>query len=71
MYRRLMAAVAALALVLAGLTPAAVPDAQARGAVACDDYCGERAAARCEDVDSLRCGIYIASCLAGCNVRKW
>ncbi len=36
----------------------------------CEDICAEKAAAKCEDIDSPKCGAYIAGCLAGCSVGK-
>lgn len=40
------------------------------GGELCQEYCGERAAERCEDIDSFRCGAYILGCLAGCNLKR-
>lgn len=40
------------------------------GAELCQEYCGEKAAERCEDLDSFRCGAYILGCLAGCNLKR-
>jgi hypothetical protein len=39
--------------------------------VSCSDYCGEKAAENCDEIDSWRCNLYIAGCLAGCNVKKY
>lgn len=35
----------------------------------CQEYCGEKAAERCDDLDSFRCGAYILGCLAGCGMK--
>jgi hypothetical protein len=71
MSRRLVAALAALVLALSapapGLGPAA---ARAETTVSCSDWCAEKAAANCERIESWRCSLYIAGCLAGCNVKK-
>ena len=71
MRRRLTAALAALTL--AGfVTGAAPPEALAEKAkVSCSDYCGEKAAENCEDIENWRCSLYIVGCLAGCNVNKY
>lgn len=64
------ATMAATALALAAaLTGPLAPDARA-AAVDCTDYCGQRAAIRCESIDSWECGWYIAGCLAGCNISS-
>ena len=71
MRRRLTAALAVLTLAgfVTGVTP---PEALAEKAtVSCSDYCGEKAAENCDDIDSWRCNLYIAGCLAGCNVKKY
>jgi hypothetical protein len=71
MRSRLTAALAALALAgfVTGVTP---PEALAEKAkTSCTDYCGEKAAENCEEIDSWRCNLYIAGCLAGCNVNKY
>ena len=71
MRSRLTAALAALALAgfVTGVTP---PEALAEKAkTSCTDYCGEKAAETCEEIDSWRCNLYIAGCLAGCNVNKY
>jgi hypothetical protein len=39
-------------------------------AESCEDICGERAAANCQDIDSLKCGAYILGCLSGCSTGK-
>ncbi len=71
MRRRCTAAIAALAIAL--LATGAVPgEALAeKSGVSCTDYCGEKAAENCEDLESWRCNLYIAGCLAGCNVNKY
>ena len=71
MRSRLTAAIAALAIAgfATGVTP---PEALAEKAkTSCSDYCGEKAAQNCEEIDSWRCNLYIAGCLAGCNVSKY
>lgn len=34
----------------------------------CPEYCGEKAAAHCDKIDSLKCYWYMLGCLAGCNI---
>ncbi len=71
MRRRLTAALAALTLagLVIGVTP---PEALAETAqVSCSDYCGEKAAENCEDIENWRCSLYMIGCLAGCNVSKY
>lgn len=63
--RRLMIAFATLSLVAA-----TGPRPEALWAKACDEYCGEKAAAECDDLESFSCGFYIVGCLAGCNIAK-
>jgi hypothetical protein len=71
MTRRLAAALAAFALCFSGPAPGIGPDAvRAESSVSCSDWCAEKAAANCERIDSWRCSLYIAGCLAGCNVNK-
>ncbi|MGD8496275.1 MAG: hypothetical protein PVF05_08790 [Gemmatimonadales bacterium] len=36
----------------------------------CRNYCGEKAAQRCDDVSSTWCNVYIVGCLAGCGVTN-
>lgn len=36
----------------------------------CTEYCGEKAAENCDDIDSFECGWYIVGCLAGCNLAR-
>lgn len=62
MMRRLLLLAAAVALGL-GQPSAAL-------AKSCEDICGEKAAANCEDIDSLKCGAYIVGCLSGCSTGK-
>lgn len=66
--RRLAMAITALVLA-SGLTAPAATEARA-AEVSCSDYCGEKAAIRCDSIDSWECGWYIAGCLAGCNLRN-
>lgn len=62
----MMMALAAAALLAAG-TPGTA--AEATGPEEdCRDYCGEKAAERCDDVTSSWCNAYIVGCLAGCGV---
>lgn len=71
MRRRTAAVLAALALTLTGPAPGLGPETvRAKEAVSCTDWCAEKAAANCERIDSWRCSLYIAGCLAGCNVKK-
>ncbi|MFO7588658.1 MAG: hypothetical protein R6X22_11365 [Gemmatimonadota bacterium] len=72
MRRRLAVVLTALALTLSGSAPGPGPrDARAEtAAVSCTDWCGEKAAENCERIESWRCSLYIAGCLAGCNVKK-
>ncbi len=39
-------------------------------AESCEDICGEKAAANCEDIDSMKCAAYIIGCLSGCSTGK-
>ncbi len=73
MVRTRVPRLAALALLAAGAVPGAGAGTALAGTaakVSCTDWCAEKAAANCEDVDSWRCSLYIAGCLAGCNVEK-
>lgn len=36
----------------------------------CEDICADKAVERCEDLDSVKCGAYIAGCLLGCSVGQ-
>lgn len=48
-----------------------VPEALARREASfCPRYCGKKAAAHCDDIDSWDCGWYILGCLAGCNLAR-
>ena len=67
--RRLTTAGALLALATAAAPGGLVPAAHASG-VDCQQYCGERAAQRCDRINSWECTWYIAGCLAGCNLRQ-
>ncbi len=53
---------ALVALVLGQPAPALARD--------CEDICADKAAARCEDIDSVKCGAYIAGCLLGCSMGQ-
>lgn len=64
--RRLMIAFAALSLLAAtGPRPGSL-----RADNPCTDYCGEKAAAECDDLESFSCTFYILGCLAGCNIAR-
>lgn len=63
--RRLLTAFAALTLLAAS-----GPRPEPLYAKSCSEYCGEKAAANCDDVDSFECTWYILGCLAGCNIAK-
>lgn len=62
MRRKLVLVGALLALTLGQPSPAL--------ARSCEDICGGKAAATCEDIDSFKCAAYITGCLAGCSVGK-
>ncbi len=62
MRKKLLLMVAAAAFGLGQPSPAL--------AESCEDICGEKAAANCEDIDSLKCGAYIVGCLSGCSTGK-
>ena len=62
MRRKLLLLAAAVAFGLARPSPVL--------ARSCEDICGEKAAANCEDIDSLKCGAYIVGCLSGCSTGK-
>ena len=70
MRRRCAAAIAALMIACfgTGITPG---PALAEKSVSCTEYCGEKAAENCDEIESWRCSLYIAGCLAGCNVKKY
>jgi len=68
MKRRLTALAALIAL--AGAPGAAPVRAETAKVPECTDYCGERAAEKCNRIDSWYCTWYIAGCLAGCNIAK-
>lgn len=50
------------ALVLGQPAPALARD--------CEDICADKAVEWCEDLDSVKCGAYIAGCLLGCSVGQ-
>ncbi len=56
-----------LAMVAAAL---ALGQPSAAHAANCEDYCGEQAAANCENIDSYKCAFYILGCLGGCSVAQ-
>lgn len=62
--KRIMLTLAAAAVLASG-----PPDAAARTARDCTQYCGDLAARKCDDVTSSRCSAYIVGCLAGCGIR--
>ena len=63
--RRFLIAFAALSLL-----SATGPRPETLWAKSCTEYCGERAAADCDDLESFRCSFYIMGCLAGCNIAR-
>ena len=65
--RRMLLLCGALAALVAS-----APETSARTAVDkdCDNYCGEMAAKRCDDVSSTWCNAYIVGCLAGCAIAS-
>lgn len=69
--RRLLLALGALAALSANVSETAArtatddPDREEE----CRNYCGEKAAERCDDVSSTWCNVYIVGCLAGCGVQ--
>jgi len=64
MRRLLLTSSAVLSLALAGSGGAIA----AETTTDCTDYCAEKAAAHCSDVDSWACSWYIIGCLAGCGI---
>lgn len=66
--KRLVLAIAALALLAAGPPDVAAEVAREDPEKDCTVYCGEMAARRCDDVTSTWCNAYIIGCLAGCGV---
>ncbi|UCC83020.1 MAG: hypothetical protein JSW46_19040 [Gemmatimonadota bacterium] len=62
MRRRLVLVTALAALALGQPAPALARD--------CEDVCADKAVERCDDLDSVGCGAYIAGCLLGCSVGK-
>lgn len=67
--RRIIIALTAASLVTA-TGPGWAQDSEKTNGEYCQEYCGEKAAERCEDLDSFRCGAYILGCLAGCNLKQ-
>ena len=63
------AAVAAFTAVTPGSRPV-IAEAAVAQKVECTDYCGERAAEKCDRIDGWRCTWYILGCLAGCNIAQ-
>ncbi|UCF18787.1 MAG: hypothetical protein JSU87_12710 [Gemmatimonadota bacterium] len=57
-------------LVLAAVTAFVLSQPAPAFAKTCEDICGERAAEKCENIDSMKCAAYIAGCLAGCYFGK-
>ncbi len=62
MMRRFVLVTALAALALGQPAPALARD--------CEDICADKAVERCEDLDSVKCGAYIAGCLLGCSVGQ-
>ncbi|NIT64574.1 MAG: hypothetical protein GWO39_12595, partial [Gammaproteobacteria bacterium] len=73
--RRVVLVAAALALCLGppGTTLAQQGDKEGREERqerSCEEICGELAAQRCDEVESMECNFYILGCLSGCNYGK-
>lgn len=66
--RRMMVALAAVSLLAVG-SPQGVAEAARSPEADCRDYCGDKAAERCDDVNSTWCNVYIMGCLAGCGYK--
>jgi hypothetical protein len=62
MKRRFLLVTALTALALGQPAPALARD--------CEDICADKAVERCDDLDSVKCGAYIAGCLLGCSVGQ-
>ena len=60
--------VLAALLSLASSPPAADARTYTTGTIDCTEYCGEKAATKCDDVASTWCNAYIVGCLAGCGI---
>jgi hypothetical protein len=53
---------------LAGSPPGVDARTAKTGPVECTEYCGDKAAEKCDDVTSTWCNAYILGCLAGCGI---
>jgi hypothetical protein len=62
MRKKLLLATAATVLMLGQPAPALARD--------CEDICADKVVERCEEIDSAKCGAYIAGCLLGCSMGK-
>lgn len=62
MKRKLLLVTALTALALGQPAPALARD--------CEDVCADKAVERCDDLDSVKCGAYIAGCLLGCSMGQ-
>lgn len=62
MKRRFVLAAALAALALGQPAPVLARD--------CEDICADKAVERCDDLDSVKCGAYIAGCLLGCSMGQ-
>lgn len=65
--RRIMLALAA-ALVASGPPAGVAEAARVEAAADCRVWCAEKAAEKCEDVQSTWCNAYILGCLSGCGI---
>ncbi len=55
---------------VAGLTALALGQPTPALARDCEDICADKAVESCDDLDTVKCGAYIAGCLLGCSVGK-
>ncbi len=65
--RKMILGLAAL-ITLAGSPPGADARTAKEDTVECVNYCGDKAAEKCDDVTSTWCNAYIVGCLAGCGI---
>ena len=65
--RRMILGLAAL-VTLAGSPPGANARTATGTELECIEYCGDKAAEKCDDVTSTWCNAYIVGCLAGCGI---
>lgn len=62
MKRKLLLVTALMAAGLGQPAPALARD--------CEDICADKAVEWCDDLDSVKCGAYIAGCLLGCSMGQ-